>query len=73
MFEPVHGSAPDIAGKSKANPTAAILSAAMLLSHLGLSEAAGRIEAAVADDLVKRQGERPTTQVGSDIAERVSG
>jgi 3-isopropylmalate dehydrogenase len=72
MFEPVHGSAPDIAGKSKADPTAAILSAAMLLSHLGLSEAAGRIEAAVADDLVKRQGERSTTEVGSDIAERAS-
>jgi 3-isopropylmalate dehydrogenase len=73
MFEPVHGSAPDIAGTSTANPTAAILSAAMLLSHLGLSEAASRIEAAVADDLVKRQRERSTTEVGSDIAERVSG
>ena len=36
MFEPVHGSAPDIAGQSKADPTAAILSAAMLCSHLGL-------------------------------------
>jgi 3-isopropylmalate dehydrogenase len=72
MFEPVHGSAPDIAGKSKADPTAAILSAAMLLSHLGFSEAAGRIEAAVAGDLAKRQGERSTTEVGSDIARRVS-
>ncbi|WP_399893392.1 3-isopropylmalate dehydrogenase [Streptomyces sp. BBFR51] len=72
MFEPVHGSAPDIAGKSKANPTAAILSAAMLLSHLGHAEAAARIEAAVAEDLLNPQGERSTTQVGSDIAERAS-
>ena len=72
MFEPEHGSAPDIAGKSRADPTAAILSAAMLLSHLGFSEAAGRIEAAVAGDLDKRQGERSTTEVGSDIARRVS-
>ena len=72
MFEPVHGSAPDIAGTSTANPTAAILSAAMLLSHLGLSQAADRIEAAVADDLAKQQGERSTQQVGSDVAERVS-
>lgn len=72
MFEPVHGSAPDIAGKSKANPTAAILSAALLLSHLGHTEAAGRIEAAVADDLTEQHGTRSTTEVGSDIAERVS-
>ena len=73
MFEPVHGSAPDIAGQSKADPTAAILSAALLLSHLGLAGAAGRIEAAVADDLIKRQGGRSTVEIGSDIAERVSG
>ena len=44
----------------------------MLLSHLGFSEAAGRIEAAVAGDLAKRQGERSTTEVGSDIVRRVS-
>jgi 3-isopropylmalate dehydrogenase len=73
MFEPVHGSAPDIAGQSKADPTAAILSTAMLLSHLGFSEAAGRIEAAVADDLVKQHGARSTAEIGSDIAERASG
>jgi 3-isopropylmalate dehydrogenase len=73
MFEPVHGSAPDIAGQSKADPTAAILSAALMASHLGLTEAAGRIEAAVADDMVKRQGERSTVEIGSDIAGRVSG
>jgi len=76
MFEPVHGSAPDIAGQSKADPTAAILSAAMLCEHLGLSAEAARIEQAVADDLVERQGAwaaRTTVEVGDDIAERVSG
>ncbi|HWH26648.1 MAG TPA: 3-isopropylmalate dehydrogenase, partial [Pseudolysinimonas sp.] len=44
MFEPVHGSAPDIAGQQKADPTAAILSAALLLDHVGLADAARRIE-----------------------------
>src|ERR1700691_6063477 len=76
MFEPVHGSAPDIAGKSKADPTAAILSAAMLASHLGLSAAAAKIEQAVADDIIERQGQwqaRTTVEVGDDIADRVSG
>jgi 3-isopropylmalate dehydrogenase len=76
MFEPVHGSAPDIAGQQKADPTAAILSAAMLCDHLGLSAEATRIEQAVADDLVERQGAwaaRTTVEVGDDIAERVSG
>ena len=46
MFEPVHGSAPDIVGTGKANPIAAILSGAMMLDHLGESEAADRIRAA---------------------------
>jgi 3-isopropylmalate dehydrogenase len=72
----VHGSAPDIAGQSKADPTAAILSAGLLLSHLGFAEEAARIEAAVAEDLIQRQGEsatRSTMEVGSDIAGRVSG
>src|SRR5205814_8559001 len=76
MFEPVHGSAPDIAGKSKADPTAAILSAAMLCEHLGLAAEAARIEQAAADDLVERQGAwaaRSTAEVGDDIAERVAG
>jgi 3-isopropylmalate dehydrogenase len=76
MFEPVHGSAPDIAGQAKADPTAAILSAALLCSHLGLSSAAARIEQAVADDLIERQGEwaaRTTVEIGEDIAARVSG
>ncbi len=51
MFEPVHGSAPDIAGQGKADPTATVLSVAMLLDHLGLADAASRVEAAVAADL----------------------
>jgi 3-isopropylmalate dehydrogenase len=76
MFEPVHGSAPDLAGKQKADPTAAILSAAMLCEHVGLTAEAARIEQAVADDLVERQGAwaaRSTLEVGEDIAERVAG
>jgi 3-isopropylmalate dehydrogenase len=76
MFEPVHGSAPDIAGQHKADPTAAILSAALLCQHLGLSAQAARIEQAVADDLMKRQGTpaaRSTGQTGDDIAARVAG
>ena len=75
-FEPVHGSAPDIAGKQKADPTAAILSAAMLCDHLGMTSEASSIEQAVAEDLLERQGEwaaRSTAEVGDDIAERVSG
>ncbi len=76
MFEPVHGSAPDIAGKQQADPTAAILSAAMLCEHLGLGAEATRIEQAVSDDLLERQGEwspRATVEIGDDIAERVAG
>ncbi len=75
-FEPVHGSAPDIAGKQKADPTAAILSVAMLCDHLGMTAEAASIEQAVAEDLLERQGEwaaRSTAEVGDDIAERVSG
>jgi 3-isopropylmalate dehydrogenase len=75
-FEPVHGSAPDIAGRQKADPTAAILSAAMLCEHIGLSGAAARIEQAVAEDLLDRQGAwatRSTMEIGDDIAERVAG
>ncbi len=76
MFEPVHGSAPDIAGRQQADPTAAILSAALLCDHLGLTAEAARIEQAVADDLVERQGawaRRSTPEIGGDIAERVAG
>jgi 3-isopropylmalate dehydrogenase len=76
MFEPVHGSAPDIAGQQKADPTAAILSAAMMCEHLGLTSQAARIEQAAADDLVERQGAwspRSTAEIGDDIAERAAG
>lgn len=69
MFEPVHGSAPDIAGQGKADPTAAVLSVAMLLSHLGLVDEADRVEAAVAADLAARdRAVRSTSQVGDAIA-----
>jgi 3-isopropylmalate dehydrogenase len=74
-FEPAHGSAPDIAGKQKADPTATILSAAMLCRHLGLTAEAARIEQAVSDDLLERQGAwspRATPEIGDDIAERVA-
>ena len=74
MFEPVHGSAPDIAGQSKADPTAAILSAAMLCAHLGLTDAAAKIEQAVSDDVLARGGAaRTTTAIGDAIAGRVAG
>jgi len=59
MFEPVHGSAPDIAGKGIANPLAAILSAGMLLEHLGLATAAGALRAAVARVLKAGQPRTP--------------
>src|SRR6516225_6757025 len=75
MFEPVHGSAPDIAGRQQADPTAAILSAAMLCEHLGFTAEAAKIEQAAADDLVERQGAwaaRSTAEIGDDIAERVN-
>jgi 3-isopropylmalate dehydrogenase len=74
MFEPVHGSAPDIAGQQKADPTAAILSAALLCSHLGLTEAAAAIETAVEADIEERgAAPRPTTQIGDSIAKRAVG
>jgi 3-isopropylmalate dehydrogenase len=72
MFEPVHGSAPDIAGQHKADPTAAILSAALLCQHLGYDDEAVRIEQAVAADLASRSAARPTERVGDDIAGRVA-
>ncbi|WP_111766302.1 3-isopropylmalate dehydrogenase [Nakamurella deserti] len=55
MFEPVHGSAPDIAGSGSADPTATVLSVALLLDHLGMPDSARRVEAAVAFDLATRQ------------------
>jgi 3-isopropylmalate dehydrogenase len=68
MFEPVHGSAPDIAGQNKANPTAAVLSGALMLDHLGETDAADRIRAACADpdSLVGS-----TTEIGDIIAGRL--
>ena len=75
MFEPVHGSAPDIAGQQKADPTAAILSAALLLDHLGYADAAAAVEARR-----RRRPGRPrcpgaarrTAEIGDAIAARSS-
>ncbi len=69
LFEPVHGSAPDIAGTGKANPIAAIISMAMMLEHLGLVDEAARVQKAV-------QGFQPsqpitTSQYGDELSERV--
>jgi 3-isopropylmalate dehydrogenase len=66
MFEPVHGSAPDIAGQHKANPTAAILSAALMLDFLGEGAAADRIRAACDEP-----GGGSTEEIGDRIAARV--
>ncbi|MBT2487556.1 3-isopropylmalate dehydrogenase [Streptomyces sp. ISL-96] len=75
MFEPVHGSAPDIAGQGKADPTATILSVALLLRHLGFEAEAVRIEAAVSADLAERDGStvRTTDEIGDALAVRVAG
>ena len=68
MFEPVHGSAPDIAGKNIADPTATVMSVAMMLDHLGYAEAARDIERAVASDLLTRADKkRSTTEVGDAL------
>ena len=79
MFEPVHGSAPDIAGQGKADPTATVLSVAMMLDHLGYADAAARVEASVAADLAARQiagspayGARSTAKVGNALAAGVT-
>ncbi|CAB4556098.1 unannotated protein [freshwater metagenome] len=72
MFEPVHGSAPDIAGQQKADPTATILSVAMLFDHFGFADASARIKQAVADDLAERDGSaRATAEVGDAILARL--
>lgn len=78
MFEPVHGSAPDIAGMSQADPTAAVLALAMMLDHLGEPDAAGRVERAVAEWLASRGSDDTvglgysTDQVGDRLAELVA-
>ena len=73
MFEPVHGSAPDIAGKNLADPTATVLSIAMLLNHLGESKAASDVETAVAKDLASRgDKKRSTTEIGAALVAGVA-
>jgi 3-isopropylmalate dehydrogenase len=68
MFEPVHGSAPDIAGKNLADPTATVMSVAMLMEHMGLADAAREIEAAVNADLLARgDKKRSTTEIGDAL------
>ena len=72
MFEPVHGSAPDIAGKGIADPTAAVMSVALLLNHMGEQAAAARVDAAVADHLATRgDAKLSTKQVGERIRARL--
>jgi 3-isopropylmalate dehydrogenase len=69
LFEPVHGSAPDIAGTGRADPTAAVISAAMMLEFLGEGEAASRITKAL-ESLPASPG-ASTEEIGDAIAERV--
>jgi tartrate dehydrogenase/decarboxylase/D-malate dehydrogenase len=78
MFEPVHGSAPDIAGKGLVNPLATILSAAMMLDHLEMAEAARAVEAAVAAVLAEGQvrtpdlgGKSSTEEVATAVLEKL--
>jgi 3-isopropylmalate dehydrogenase len=77
MFEPVHGSAPPLAGKNVANPLGVILTAAMMLGHLGLTKVAARIEAAVLEAVRQKKttqdigGALGTREVGQWVAEKV--
>ena len=79
MFEPVHGSAPPLAGKNIANPIGAILTAAMMLRHLGLQAEAHRIETAVEEAVKQEQttsdvgGKLGTAETGEWIASAVTG
>ena len=70
MFEPVHGSAPPLAGKNVANPMGAILSAALMLDHLGFQQEALAVEAAVQEAVVKGQG---TKEIGGPLGTRETG
>lgn len=73
MFEPVHGSAPDIAGQQKADPTAAILSTAMLLDHIGHENAAEQVRTAASKDLELRgSAQRTTAEIGTAIIAQLS-
>jgi len=69
MFEPVHGSAPDIAGKGIADPTATVMSVALMLRHLGHEDAALDVERAVESDLATRgDKKRSTSEIGTALA-----
>lgn len=72
MFEPVHGSAPDLAGTSQADPTAAILSTSLLLDHLGLAQAAEDVESAVNTDLRARAAERAASRTTEEIGDAIA-
>ena len=78
MFEPVHGSAPKYAGLDRANPVAAILTAAMMLEHTGLTDAARRVERAVSTCLEAREctvdlgGRLGTAATGDAVVRRMS-
>ena len=75
MFEPVHGSAPDIAGQGKADPTATIASVALMLNHLGYADQSRAIMDAIEEDMRNRAAAnaagdplvRTTEQIGSDL------
>jgi 3-isopropylmalate dehydrogenase len=72
MFEPVHGSAPDIAGTGVADPTAAVMSVGMLLDHIGEPEAAARVDKAVEEHLATRgDATFTTTEIGERILARL--
>jgi 3-isopropylmalate dehydrogenase len=75
MFEPVHGSAPDIAGRGVADPVAAVLSVALLLEHLGHPERARQVEHAVGAELAGRRpgGVLRTAEVGDRLAAAIAG
>src|SRR5205823_12946467 len=70
MFEPVHGSAPTIAGKNIANPFGAILTAAMMLNHLGMSTEAAKIENAVLEAIRQK---KTTVDIGGNLGTREAG
>ncbi len=73
MFEPVHGSAPDIAGKGVADPTATVMSVAMMLRHLGLDDAAVDVEKAVEQDILQRgTAKRSTKDVGDSLVKALA-
>ncbi len=73
MFEPVHGSAPDIAGKGIADPTATVMSVAMMLRHLGLDQAAADVEKAVEQDILQRgTAKRSTKEVGDSLVKALA-